>query len=136
MMGRETSPIAALLERARRYRYSLWTLVVPPSIWAAHFLFCYVFAAIHCARAGRLASVGAIRAEICGATVIALGLVGICAFVAWAQSSGEGDPPPHHESTEEDRVRFLGVAGLLLAGLSAIAIVFTALPAALIGDCR
>ena len=136
MMGRDASPITAWLERAQRYRYSLWTLVVPPSIWAAHFLFCYVFAAIHCAKAGRLAGLAAIRVEIGVATVIALGLVGICAFVAWAQSRISGHPPPHRESTEEDRARFLGVAGLLLAGLSAVAIVFTALPAALIGDCR
>ena len=99
-------------------------------------LFCYVFAAVHCARAGRLASLGAIRAEIGAVTVIALGLVLACAFVAWAKSRVEGDPPPHHESTEEDRVRFLGVAGLLLAGLSAVAIVYTALPAFVIGDCR
>ena len=48
----------------------------------------------------------------------------------------EGDPPPHRESTDEDRVRFLGVAGLLLAGLSAVAIVYTALPVFAIGDCR
>ena len=131
-----SSTIAALHDRAQRLRYSLWTLVVPPSIWAAHFLFCYVFAAIHCARAGRLASLGAIRAEIGVATIIALVLVGICAFVAWAQSRVEGDPPPHRESTDEDRVRFLGVAGLLLAGLSAVAIAYTALPAFVVGDCR
>jgi hypothetical protein len=133
---RAGSTIAELHDRAQRVRYSLWTLVVPPSIWAAHFLFCYVFAAIHCAKAGRLASLGPIRVEIGAATVVALGAVGICAFVAWAQSRISGHPPPHRESTEEDRARFLGVAGLLLAGLSAVAIVFTALPAALIGDCR
>ena len=130
------SPIAELHDRAQRLRYTLWTLVAPPSIWAAHFLFCYVFGAIHCAKAGRLASLGAIRIEIGVATVIALALVGACAFVAWAQSRVEGDPPPHRESTDEDRARFLGVAGLLLAGLSAVAIVDTALPAFLIGNCR
>jgi len=133
---RAGSTIASLHDRAQRFRYSLWTLVAPPSIWAAHFLFCYVFAAIHCAKAGRLASLGPIRVEIAGATVVALCLVGICAFVACAQSRVEGDPLPHGESTDEDRVRFLGVVGLLLAGLSAVAIVFTALPAVLIGDCR
>ena len=136
MIGRDASLIAVWLDRAKRYRYSLWTLVAPPSIWAVHFLFCYVFAAIHCAKAGRLAGLAPIRVEIGVATVIALVLVGICAFVAWAQARVEGDPPPHRESTDEDRVRFLGVAGLLLAALSAVAIVFTALPAALIGDCR
>ena len=107
-----------------------------PATWAAHFLFCYAFASIHCAKAGRLAGVGAIRGEIGTATAVALAVVAIVVFVAWSQSRVAGDAPPHHQSTDEDRIRFLAVAKLLLAGLSAIAIVFTALPAIVIGDCR
>ena len=128
--------IRVLRERAQRLPPSLWALAVAPGTWAAHFLFCYAVASIHCAKAGRLAGLAAIRGEIGAATVVALAIVAIAAFVAWSQSRIAGDAPPHRHSTDEDRTRFLAVAKLLLAGLSAIAIVFTALPAFVIGDCR
>lgn len=128
--------IRVLREHAQRLPSSLWALVLAPSTWAAHFLFCYVYASIHCAKAGRDAGLAAIRGEIGLATIVALAIVAVVAFAAWAQARVAGDPPPHQHATDEDRIRFLGVAGLLLAALSAVAIVFTALPAFLIGDCR
>ena len=125
-----------LRDGAARVSSSLWALIAPPTVWAAHFLFSYVYAAIHCAKAGRLDGLGDVRIAIGLATVAALVVVLACAYVAWAQSRVEGDPPPHQESTDEDRKRFLAVATLLLAGLSFVAIVFTALPAFVLGDCR
>ena len=128
--------IRVLREHAQRLPSSLWALAVAPATWAAHFLFCYLYAAIHCAKAGRQAGLGAIRGEIGLATLVALAIVASVAFVAWAQSRVAGDAPPHQHATDEDRIRFLALAGLLLACLSAVAIAFTALPAFLIGDCR
>jgi hypothetical protein len=128
--------IRALRDRAQRLKSTLWALVVPPTAWALHFLFCYGYAAVHCAKGGRLASLGEVRAGIGIATVIALVIVAASGYIAWAQSVVEGDPPPHHESTDVDRLRFLAVATLLLAGLSFVAIVFTALPALVLEDCR
>ena len=34
---------------------SLWAMIVAPTIWAVHFLACYILAAIWCAKAGRAA---------------------------------------------------------------------------------
>lgn len=128
--------MGALKSRALARRQTLWVLVVAPTTWAVHFLFCYVFAAIRCAKAGRAQSLVEVRSAVAVATVIALAIVVISGFIAWARSRAEGDPPPHRESTDEDRLRFLAAATLLLAGLSFIAIVFTAIPAFIFEDCR
>jgi hypothetical protein len=121
---------------AQRLHVNLWSLVIAPAVWAIHFLACYAVAAIHCARAGRAAELDGVRTMVTVATVLALVLVGISTYVAWAHTRIEGDPPPHQQSTDEDRARFLGMAKLLLCGLSFVAIVFTAIPAFLFEDCR
>jgi hypothetical protein len=125
-----------LHDRAQSLPSTLWKLIVPPLAWAAHFMFSYVYAAIRCAKSGELAPLGDVRLAIAIATVIALGVVLVSGFVAFAQSQRPGDPPPHQESTEEDRFRFLAVAKLLIAGLSFVAIIYTAIPAFVFGDCR
>jgi hypothetical protein len=127
--------IRKLHDRAQRLRSTLWALVLPPTVWALHFLFCYLYAAVRCAKGGPVEAIGDVRAGIAVATAVALLLVMASGFVAWAQSRIEGDPPPHQESTEEDRFRFLAVSTLLLAGLSFVAILFTALPAFVFEDC-
>jgi hypothetical protein len=127
----------SLRRRHLQWRVSnLWMLIVPPTVWALHFLFCYVYAAIRCAKDGRLAPLDDVRVVIGAATVVALLVVLLVARVAWAQMRVDGDPPPHDESTLEDRHRFLATAKLLLAGLSFVAIVYTAIPAFIFADCR
>lgn len=128
--------IGTLFRRAQGLRQTLWGMVIAPSVWALHFLFCYVFAAIRCAKGGRAEMLGDVRMWIAVVTIIALAIVAASGFIAWAWSQTEGDPPPHQQSTDEDRLRFLAVATLLLAGLSFIAIVFTAIPAFIFEDCR
>jgi hypothetical protein len=120
----------------RRLRETLWALIASPTVWALHFLFCYVYAAVHCAKSGRATVLDDVRIAIGIATLIALALVALSGFVAWSLSRIEGDPPPHQDSTDEDRVRFLAVATLMLAGLSFVAIVFTAIPAFIFETCR
>jgi nitrate reductase NapE component len=128
--------IGRLKTHAQGLRQTLWALVVAPTAWALHFLFCYVFAAIACAKGGRTEMLGDVRIGVALATVVALAVVIASGFVAWAQSVTEGDPPPHQESTDEDRLRFLAVATLLLSGLSFIAILFSAIPAFVFEDCQ
>lgn len=43
------------LTRARSLRVTLWTLIVPPTTWAVHFLFSYLWAAVSCAKLGQWA---------------------------------------------------------------------------------
>jgi hypothetical protein len=125
-----------LRERAQGLKQTLWALIAPPIVWALHFLFAYVYAAIRCAKGGPLESLGGVRIAIGAATVLALLLIAASGYIAWAQSRIEGDPPPHQESTDEDRLRFLATATLLLAGLSFAAVVFTAIPVLVFPDCR
>ena len=120
----------------RRLRNTLWALIASPTVWALHFLFCYVYASVVCAKAGRVAPLDDVRLAVALATVVSLLLVGTCGYFAWRETLIEGDPPPHQESTDEDRLRFLAVATMLLAALSFVAIIFTAMPAFIFGDCR
>lgn len=125
-----------LHELAQGLQSTLWRLIAPPVTWAAHFVFCYVVTAVHCAKNGPTAPIADVRTTIVVATLLALAIVVLSGFVAFAQARSPGDPPPHQENTEEDRYRFLAVAKMLLAGLSFVAIVFTALPVFFLGDCR
>ncbi len=127
---------SGLRQRALQMTLNLWTLVIPPTVWALHFLFSYVYAAIRCAKSGPAEVIDDVRLAIGIATVVALAIVSVSAYMAWVHRHVEGDPPPFQDSTDEDRQRFLATAKLLLAGLSFIAIVFTAIPAFMFGDCR
>lgn len=116
---------------------SLWTLFTAPVIWAAHFVVCYAGAAVYCARAATLGiGLDGLRVGIAAATVLALAGIVVAAALAWRQwGFGTGDPP-HDRSTRPDRLLFQGFATLLLAGLSGVAVLFQAMPALFITDCR
>lgn len=127
------SGTASLPEREE----SLWWLTAAPGLWAAHFLACYLTAAIWCAKvAGRDAGLGAAGAAVTLYTAAAL--AGI-AFVGWRgyrrQGYGTGTMP-HDFDTPGDRHRFLGFATLLLATLSFVAVVYVALAAAFVATCH
>ena len=116
---------------------SLWTLALPPVIWAAHFLLCYVTAAIWCAKvAGRYGSLGSVRVAIGVLTVVALGGIGLAGWRGLRRHRFGGGATPHDFDTPEDRHGFLGFASLLLAGLSAVAVLYTALVALFIETCH
>ncbi|PTQ07412.1 hypothetical protein CLG96_17875 [Sphingomonas oleivorans] len=128
--------IGKLHARAQQLRATLWTMIVPPSAWAAHFLACYLLAAITCAKLGRTAPVDRTHLIVGGFTLLALLVIAASAFIAWAQRRIEGDPPPHDDSTDEDRLRFLATATLMLAALSAVAVIYVAASALFFEDCR
>jgi hypothetical protein len=108
-----------------------------PAIWAAHFVVSYATASIWCARyAGPGGPLDPIRAVIVVYTVVALGAI---AFVGWGgyRRHGYGSgTAPHDEDTPEDRHRFLGLATMLLAGLSGVATAFVAMSAMFFDTCR
>lgn len=121
----------------RETKDTLWTLIVAPTVWAMHFLVCYITAALSCA--GSTAPFGRIdgaRVFIGVATLVALGLIGTTGLRAWREWSASGINPPHDRSTDAHRERLLEFATVLLAGLSAVAVLFVALPAFVYVDCR
>ena len=121
------------LHRARNLRVTLWTLIVPPTTWAVHFLFSYLWAAVSCAKLGAWARFPTAFAI---GTVAALIVIVAAGLIAWQQARTPGAPAPHDSGTETDRLRFIAYSTLLLSGLSFIAVVFTAAPVIVLSDCR
>lgn len=116
---------------------SLWTLVTAPTLWAGHFLLCYVGAAVYCAKAGPdWPDFDAVRTALIGATLLVLAGIAVSAVLALRQWEFGRHDPPHDEDSPEDRRRFQGFATLLLSGLSFIAVIYTALPLIVLGACR
>jgi hypothetical protein len=125
------------VEETHESRQSLWHLTVAPGTWALHFLACYVTAAIWCERfAGREGGLGWVRGAIGVGTLIALAVIALTARSGWKRHTLGEATLPHDFDTPEDRHRFLGFATFLLAVLSAVATVFTALVALFFSDCR
>ncbi|MGX9115665.1 hypothetical protein ACWTU6_03060 [Mesorhizobium sp. BHbsci] len=115
---------------------TLWTLFTAPVVWATHFLVCYIGAAVYCAKPELIGlSFSAVRAGIAAATLIALSLIALSAWLAWRQWGFGTDDPPHDDPTRRDRTLFQGFATLLLSGLSFIAVIFTAMPALFLTGC-
>jgi hypothetical protein len=124
-------------EELHESKQSLWRPVLPPMIWALHFMLSYLTAAIWCAKvAGRDGELGGARVAIAVYTVIALAGIGIVGGRGWRRHTFDGSETNHDFDTRADRHRFLGFATALLAGLSAVAVIFTALAACFFSDCR
>jgi hypothetical protein len=116
-----------------RDKANLWTLILPPSVWALHFLFCYVAAALACAKGEDL---DGLRTAIAGATMLAAGLIVLSGAQAWRHWGFGSDMPPHDAATDEDRQHFLALSTLLVCALSLVSVIFVALPALFVTDCR
>jgi len=118
-------------------RESLWWLVVSPTTWAAHFLASYATAAVWCAKvAGREGPLDGARWAIAAYTVVAL------AIIAWMLRHGlrrhhlGTATVPHDFDSPGDRHRFLGLATVLLSGLSAVGVVYEAMALFVFETCR
>jgi hypothetical protein len=109
-------------------RQRLWLLIVPPTIWAAHFMLCYLTAAIWCAKfAGPDGALGIVRPAIAIYTLLAVGGIGMTGWIGYKKHSHGNSMLPHDADTPEDRHRFLGFSTLLLSALSLVATLFAAL---------
>ena len=119
-----------------RPRY-LVLLAASPTIWAAHFLLAYCTAAVWCEKvASRGGSLGGAGIAIWVFTVLALLAIAVIGLRAWRRHRyGDGEPP-HDFDSAADRHRFLGFACLLLSGLSAAAVFYSALALVFVGSCR
>lgn len=125
--------MAQTAEREQR----LWPLTASPVIWAAHFLLCYVTAAVWCAKADdALAPLLPIRWTIAIYTAVALAGIGAVGWIGYRAHRLRGGEVPHDADSPEDRYRFIGLATLLLSGLSALAVVYAALVAVFVETCE
>ena len=117
-------------------RQSLWLLTVAPGIWGIHFLLSYMVAAVWCGKiVDRGGDFSPVRFGIIALAALALAAIAVTGRIAWRKHSHGNEDPPHDRDTPEDRHRFLGLATLLLSGLSAIATIYTALAALFISNC-
>jgi hypothetical protein len=105
---------------------SLWRLIVPPTIWAAHFIASYATVSIWCSKvAGSGSSFRQVQWIIAVYSVLALAGIGITGWIGYSECS-RGVAAPSQD-TPESRYRFLGYATLLLSALSGVATAFAAL---------
>lgn len=114
-------------------RESLWSIGRGPAIWAAHFLFSYLTAAIHCAKAFDVAaSTGVVRALIAGYTLFAVSLLALLArrgYRRWRVLRTQRDGAA-------TRHAFLGGLELLLCLLGLAAVCMSALPLLVFETCE
>lgn len=128
-------------EEARRETGSgtdLWRVIISPSIWALHFLACYVAAAIYCEKLGRDAPLGDIRLLVVVVTVVALGGISWSTLGLWRvheRSLTDNDFEYEH-NTPEERHRFLSHVALMLSVLSAVAVIYVTIPMLYLETCR
>ena len=118
-------------------RQNLWILTASPVIWAAHFMLCYITAALWCGMlAGPRASLWTARLAIFLYTAVALAAIAFVGYIGYRRHSLGSATLPHDADSPEDRHRFLGFATLLLSGLSAVAVFYAALAAVFIETCE
>jgi hypothetical protein len=120
-----------------RTRDDLVSLAAAPTIWGGHFIACYAIAALDCAPNSELFKpLLNTRLAVGVATAIALILIGLILRRAWREWKAEGGGVIHNHDSAAGRERFLEFSTMLVAALSFVGVLFDALPALLIGDCR
>ena len=133
-----TDKVAKEVRRETGTGTDLWRVIAAPIVWALHFLFCYVFAAVYCEKLGRDASLGGPTIVIIGATVVALGLIGLSVLSLCrvrGRSLTDNDFEFEH-NTAEERHRFLSHVALMLCVLSAVAVLYVTIPMLYLSSCR
>jgi hypothetical protein len=124
------------MQETHESNQTLWLLIAAPAMWAVHFLLSYITVSIWCAKyAGADGSLLSARVLIGIYTVVALAGIGLIFLIGHRRRShGDADGPTDRDSPGA-RHRFLGLATLLLAGLSAVATIYVALAAVFIATC-
>lgn len=120
---------------------SLFRIAIAPTIWTAHFLFSYAAMAVFCAKFGvDRDSILGFRLAVAGLGLVALAAIartGVVAFREWNIDARRDLRQVAIEIVEEDedRHKFMNHAALLLAVVSFVGVVYTALPVLVIRSC-
>jgi hypothetical protein len=116
---------------------SLWLLTIAPTIWAAHLLLSYITGAIWCAKfADPAGTLGDVKTAVAWYTAVALAGIVTVGFEGLRRHRHGTEATTHDLDSPEDRHRFLGFATLLLAGLSAVAVIYAAMATVFFETCR
>lgn len=116
----------------------LWRVIAAPSIWAVHFLVCYVVGAVYCEKAGRTVTLLPVQWIVGLATAIALALIALVIRSLWKVRGRSIASQDYSFSANvpQERHRFLSHLALMLCVLSIAAIAFVTIPAVIVGTCR
>jgi hypothetical protein len=124
------------MQRVAEARQRLWIVLAPLVVWGVHFMACYITAALYCGpavpgdRPSLPPTLFVVYTAVAGAAILA------CGWIGWkAHSLGDAETP-HDADSPEDRHRFLGLATLLFAGLSFVAVVYTAMAVFMVQTCQ
>lgn len=118
-------------------RQRLWMVPGPLVVWAAHFTVSYITAALWCGRmVARTGSLSSARAAIGVYTLVSLAVIVWIGWLGYRAHGHGGEPPPHDADSPQDRHRFIGLAALLVAGLAAVAVLYSAVAVSLVETCE
>jgi hypothetical protein len=112
-------------------RQRLWIPVIAPLTWSCHFTVVTIVAALSCGRF----SVSGYRLTMVLTTVLALVVIGSCLGYGIKLLRFSWPDDSHDADTAEDRRKFLGYTTVILAGLSAIATVYSTIALFVVGGC-
>lgn len=115
---------------------SLVRIAAAPLIWAAHFVLCYGATSLVCVKFAPDGPETTLRIALGVLTVAAVAAIAWLGWRSWRQwDYPEDHDYVHDEATEEDRHEFLGHAAFLLAVISLIGVIYTALPVLMLPGC-
>lgn len=109
---------------------SLLAVIAGPMVWTAHFLACYLTVSLACA-AGSAGLVPPTIAVVTAASLVLLAGIGLAAWRRWRSGRGREHTRGHDAAVAP----FLGLVTLMLSVLSAIAVLWVALPGAMLPSC-
>lgn len=110
-------------------RHRLIVLLLAPLVWAAHFLACYVLVSLACAY-----GFGGVRTGIGVLTLLALALIGWHAMSNYREWMDARRVGPVYRPDADIRI-FFSLNAMLLCAVSAVALVWVAVPAAMLPAC-
>lgn len=112
----------------------LWIPVIAPVTWSCHFTFVTVAAALGC---GRFSDglTGRYTLAILVVTAVALVVMALCLAHGARLLRYDWPERSHDDDSGEDRRRFLGYMTMLLAGLSVIATLYSAIAVVMTRGC-
>ena len=116
----------------------LGLVLAPLVIWGLHFLFCYVWTAIACEKQGRASPLHDTQTAILSATGVALILIllAVSGVIRRYRRSLSDNDFEFEVNSPEERHRFLGHMTLMLGALSAIGMIYAAIPVFYLDSCR